>query len=171
MNRSGIKAERHIAEHHHEIVIGHGTETLCLTNPLQHLCILCPLRIVIVILIEIRVLRRFDELVGILNQVVGCRPELVDFSTLVITVIACVGVVRMGLGSAGLKINIAIIIKGQLIGITIQVVNQCLGIDTVQSTLYLRFLAEDELLRVGRRCIYVQKVVARCQNQCGGSCQ
>ena len=91
--RGRAEGEGHVAEHHHEVVVDHSAQALGLANPLHHLAVLAPLRVVIGVDDEGAGLGGVDELVAVLHQSVGSRPEAKNFATLVVAVEAAVGVV------------------------------------------------------------------------------
>ena len=75
-------------------MINHRTQTLGLANPLQHLLVDNAVALGIQFVVAISVLHVIhggrlgvgNKLITILNQVIGSRPELEDFATLVIAV-------------------------------------------------------------------------------------
>jgi hypothetical protein len=66
----------------------------------------------------------------------------------------------MGIARAYYHIYVAIHDERALVIVAIEIAGQCLGVNTIQSALSLGFHSEDELLGVGRRCLYFQVVVA-----------
>ena len=94
MYGSRLEGEGNVAEHHHQVVVNHGAQTLSLANPLLHLAVEFLVAGSICVILAIGILdiqhgaflSRSDELVAILDKVVGSRPEIVDVTTLFVAI-------------------------------------------------------------------------------------